>query len=261
LLRQYRKAFYAKAQRTKGQEAQRIELLLSGFGFSVPLRLREPDPFTVNEEKPSVKIKTIVLSIVLIACSSVASRAQETTAAQTPVEQPVSLAQKAVALDAAGREALAASLLNGALRGTPEAPTKNTRFIIENRSAIFYTYVSGTITFYKEGNVRCGEGLFALNALAPGEAAETDAPGLRLECTPAAWRIVATNLLTRSSDVAKPVELQPQPPVEPAQPAQPAQPAPLYLTIDGQQYQVPINSTLEIPVKKKRIRITLSDQP
>jgi hypothetical protein len=207
----------------------------------------------VKRREASVKIKTIVLSIALVACSSAAGRAQETTTtAQSPVEQPVSLAQKALALDAVGREALSASLLAGALRGTPEAPIKNARFVVENRSAVFYTYVSGAITFYKEGNVRCGEGLFALNALAPGEAAETDAPGLRLECTPSSWRIVATNLLTRSSDAAKPVLTQPPPP---------AQPAPLYLTVDGKQYQVPLNSTLEIPVSKKRIKITLSDQP
>lgn len=203
-----------------------------------------------------MKIKMIVLCLALIACSA-AARAQETAVVQSPVKQPVALAQKAVALDAAGREALTASLLTNALQGTPEAPIKNARFVVENRSAAFYTYVSGAITFYKEGGIRCGEGLFTLNALAPGEAAETDAPGLRLECTPSSWRIVASNLMTRASDTAsRPVEPQP-----PAQPPPPAAPSPLYLTIDGQQYQVPLNSTLEIPVRKRRIRITLSDQP
>jgi hypothetical protein len=96
-----------------------------------------------------------------------------------------------------------------------------------------------------------------LNALAPGEAAETDAPGLRLECTPSSWRIVATNLLTRTSDAAKPAEAQTQTPPPP----QPAAQSPLYLTVDGQQYQVPLNSTLDIPVKRRRIKITVSDQP
>jgi hypothetical protein len=206
-----------------------------------------------------VKIKIIVLCLALVALNSVAARAQETTAVQTPLEQPVAIAQKAVALDGAGREALAASLLTSALQGTPEAPIKNARFTIENRSAIFYTYVSGTITFYKEGNVRCGEGLFTLSALAPGETAETDAPGLRLECTPAAWRVVASNLTARANETTRPVE--PQQPQQPVAPVAPAAPSPLYLTVDGQQYQVPLNSTLEIPVKKRRIRITLSDQP
>ena len=208
-----------------------------------------------------MKIKNIVICIALVACSASIALAQDTAAAQSPVEQPVSLAQKAMALDAAGREALAASLLTGQLQGTPEAPVKNVRFVVENRGAVFYTYISGTITFYKEGGVRCGEGLFALNSLAPGETAETDAPGLRLECTPSAWRVVATNLLTRANDAAKPMETQPPPSAAQPAPAAAAAPSPLYLTVDGQQYQVPLNSTLEIPVRRRRIKITLSDQP
>lgn len=207
-----------------------------------------------------MKMKLTVLCVALVACS-VAARAQDTPTTatpQSPMEQPVSLAQKPLALDSAGREALATSLLTTALAGTPEAPVKNVRFVVENRSAVFYNYVSGTITFYKEGGIRCGEGLFALNALAPGEAVETDAPGLRLECAPASWRIVATNLLARANDAAKPVET-PAPALPPTAP--PPTPSPLYLTIDGHQYQVPINSTLEIPVSKKRVKITLSAQP
>jgi hypothetical protein len=214
-----------------------------------------------QQETHSVKMKSLVLCGALVACSVVAARAQETpTAVQPPIEQPVAIAQKAVALDRAGREALTASLLTTTLQGTPEAPIKNVRFVVENRGASFYTYVSGTVTFYKEGGVRCGEGLFALNALAPGESAEVDTPGLRLECAPAAWRIVAANLMTRATDAAQPsIAVTPAQPVQPQPP--PAPPSPLYLTVDGQQYQVPVNSTLEIPVRKRRIKITLSDQP
>jgi hypothetical protein len=215
----------------------------------------------VNRRHTSVKMKSMVLCVALVACGFVVARAQEaTTVQQRPVEQPVAIAQKAVALDSAGREALTASLLTTTLQGTPEAPIKNIRFVIENRSASFYTYVSGTVTFYKEGGIRCGEGLFALNALAPGESAEVDTPGLRLECAPASWRIVAANLMTRAADAAQVVVTQAAPPpVQPAQP--PAAPSPLYLTVDGQQYQMPVNSTLEIPVRKRRIKITLSAQP
>ena len=208
-------------------------------------------------------MKMIILLAALIACAAASASAQETAgAAPSQIEQPASLTQKAVALDAAGREALSASLLSNQLQGTPEAPVKNVRFVVENRGAVFYTYVSGTITFYKEGNVRCGEGLFTLNSLAPQEAAEVDAPGLRLECAPSSWRIVATNLLTRSNDAANSAARQMETQaVAPAVPATPVQPSPLYLTVDGQQYQVPLNSTLEIPVRKRRIKITLSDQP
>jgi hypothetical protein len=210
-------------------------------------------------------MKTIVMCIAFVVCSVSTVSAQETTTptSQSSTEQTVALTQKTVALDASGREALTGSLLTGSLQGTPEAPLKNVRFVVENRGAVFYTYVSGAITFYKEGGVRCGEGLFALSALAPGEAVETDAPGLRLECSPVAWRLVATNLLTRANEssgqAAAAAETQPQATSQTVQ--QPSAPSPLYLTIDGQQYQVPLNSTLEIPVKKRRIKITLSDQP
>ncbi|MBD0327580.1 MAG: hypothetical protein ICV68_14175, partial [Pyrinomonadaceae bacterium] len=67
-----------------------------------------------------MKIKIIGLCIALAACS-LAARAQETATAQSQTEQPVALAQKSVALDRLGREALAASLLTSALQGTPEA--------------------------------------------------------------------------------------------------------------------------------------------
>jgi hypothetical protein len=204
-----------------------------------------------------VKIKTIVLCIALAVCS-LAARAQETATVQSQTEQPVALAQKAVALDGAGREALSSTLLTSTLQGTPEAPVKNVRFVVENRSTNFYTYVSGTVTFYKEGGVRCGEGLFTLSALAPGEAAEIDAPGLRLECAPSSWRVTTSNLTTRTPDATRPVET-PEPAAQ--QVAPPAAPSSLYLTVDGQQYQMPVNSTLEIPVRRRRVRITLSDQP
>ncbi len=227
------------------------------------MALQFPVSNTSEEEKHGVKMKMIVLLAALVACNALTARAQETAStAPSQIEQPAPLTQKAVALDAAGREALSASLLSNQLQGTPEAPVKNVRFVVENRGAIFYTYVSGTITFYKEGNVRCGEGLFTLNSLAPQETAEVDAPGLRLECAPSSWRIVATNLLTRSNEAAniaaRQMETQT---LAPATPAPSAPPSLLFLTVDGQQYQVPVNSTLEIPVKKRRIRITLSDQP
>lgn len=215
-----------------------------------------------------MKIKSILLCLAVIAFATATAHAQEqqqqpaATVAQSPAEQPVPLAQRATALDASGREALSASLLTtGPLQGTPEAPIKNVRFTIENRSPIFYTYVSGTITFYREGGARCGEGQFSLNALAPTETAETDAPGLRLECTPTAWRIVASSLLRRAPDAAQP----PAPPTEPQPLSQPAPPptppSSLYLTIDGKVYQVPLNSTLDIPVRRRNLRITVSDRP
>jgi hypothetical protein len=193
-----------------------------------------------------------VAGIALLTCAVLNVRAQQPAAAQdAATERRVTLEEQPVALDALGRAAIAGQLLTKALSGTPDAPVKSARFIIENRSQFFYTYVTGSVTFYDERGVRCGEGQFTLNALAPNEQAETDAPGLRLSCAPRTWRIVANNLLTRTSEIAKPVE----------QAAEQAKPEPvmqsLEIVVDDQVYNAPLGSTLEVPVKKKRVKITV----
>ncbi|HEX8708473.1 MAG TPA: hypothetical protein VF723_09545 [Pyrinomonadaceae bacterium] len=198
----------------------------------------------------------------LVASGALGVRAQQ---AQQPSgqggagEQRTPLAEQPVALDAAGQAALAGRLLTTALGGTPDAPVRNVRFVVENRSAVFYTYVTGSVTFYNEAGVRCGEGLFTLNSLAAGESAETDAPGLRLTCSPASWRLVANNLLTRSSDVSRPVEQ-----TAGAQTTAPAA-APvmqmLEIEVDGRVYSAPLGSTLEIPVRRRQVKITVRAAP
>jgi hypothetical protein len=203
-----------------------------------------------------VRIKIIVAGVALLTCAVLNVRAQEPVAAQDAgAAQRVSLEEQPVALDALGRVAIAGQLLTKALSGAPDAPVKNARFIIENRSQVFYTYVTGSVTFYDERGVRCGEGQFTLNALAPNEQAETDAPGLRLSCAPRTWRIVANNLLTRASETAKPVERA----AEPTQPAPMNTPAmqSLEIVVDDQVYNAPLGSTLEVPVKNKRVKITV----
>lgn len=203
-----------------------------------------------------MRIKIMVMCVALLTCAVLNVRAQQPVTAQDAgTERRVSLEEQPVALDALGRVAIAGQLLTKALNGAPDAPVKSARFIIENRSQVFYTYVTGSVTFYDERGVRCGEGQFTLNALAPNEQAETDAPGLRLSCAPRTWRIVANNLLTRTSEIAKPVE----------QAAEPAQPVPvsapvvqsLEIVVDDQVYNAPLGSTLEVPVKKKRVKITV----
>ena len=124
--------------------------------------------------------------------------------AQQAGETRVLLSEQASAADANGNEALRAWLRTTDLKGSIDSPVTNIRLVLVNRSPNFYTYVSGWATFYDSEGVRCGEGLFKMDALAVGESAETDTPGLRLRCTPVTWRVVATNLLTRSSDTAKP---------------------------------------------------------
>jgi hypothetical protein len=171
------------------------------------------------------------------------------------MEQRVSLDSQPIALDSLGRAAIAGQLLTRALDGTPDAPVRNARFIIENRSATFYNYVSGSVTFYDERGVRCGEGQFTLSAVAPGEQVETDAPGLRLSCSPRTWRIVANNLLTRSTEMAKPVADVAQPPA--TAPINTPAMLPLEIVVDDKVYSAPLGSTLDVPVRKRRVKITV----
>ena len=224
-----------------------------------------------------------VLCLALCACGAVAAQArQQQTAATTadvrPSEPHVPLAQAAVAYDVAGNEALGGRLRTQTLAGTPEAPVRNTRLVVENRSPVFYNYVAGWATFYGEDGVRCGEGLWKLEAFAPREQVEVDTPGLRLTCTPATWRIVATTLLTRTGDVAKPREQTAPPPAEPgangAAPesnsnaaatttgatATPALP-PLEINVNGKTIPVQLGNPLEVVVGKERVRIVVQQAP
>jgi hypothetical protein len=227
-------------------------------------------------EEESLSLKYIVSFLVLLACCSLPARAQQPAGAASSssqaatAEQRVPLAEQAIAFDATGRAALAARLLTTTLNGSNDAPLRNARLVIENRSADFYTYISGWATFYDAAGVRCGEGMFKVDALASQESAETDTPGLRLTCAPNSWRIVALNLLTRAGDTARPIlpalAQTASAATEAAQPATTAQQPdtmPLFvnISVDGQAYRVPLGSTLEIPINKKRTKITVSASP
>ncbi|HEY9404115.1 MAG TPA: hypothetical protein VIQ24_15760, partial [Pyrinomonadaceae bacterium] len=179
------------------------------------------------------------------------------------------------AFDAGGRIALGGRLRTTTLAGTQDAPARNVLIAIENRSQFFYNYVSGSATFYDAGGVRCGEGMWKVGTLAVGEVAEVDTPGLRLTCTPATWRIVAINLLTRSTDVAKPDGGAPPAP-DSAMPAPPAgstttQSTPtmtaypplmrLEININGRTLPLQIGNPLEIVVGNERVNIVVNPVP
>ena len=212
------------------------------------------------------------LCLAVCVWGAAAVRAQQgQTAASTadvrPSEPHVPLAQAAVAFDVAGNEALGGRLRTQALVGTPEAPVRNTRLVVENRSPVFYNYVAGWATFYGEDGVRCGEGLWKLEAFAPREQVEVDTPGLRLTCTPATWRIVATTLLTRTGDVAKPRQQTAPPPAETSQPSDSgaanatAAIPPLEINVNGKTIPLQLGNPLEIQVGKERVRIVVQQAP
>ncbi len=224
---------------------------------------------------------SLLAAVAACACAASAQTAEATppqqTAASTsdvrPSEPHVPLAQAAIAYDVAGNEALGGRLRTQALAGTPEAPARNTRLVVENRSPVFYNYVAGWATFYGEDGVRCGEGLWKLEAFAPREQVEVDTPGLRLTCTPATWRIVATTLLTRTGDVAKPREQTTPPPAETGAPAGATPPAdtsatapaagvpPLEINVNGKTIPLQLGNPLEIVVGRERVRIVVQQAP
>ena len=229
------------------------------------------------------KLFALASALLFAAACQSAARAQgtqqqssETTADARPSEARVPLAQAASAYDVEGHEALGGRLRTQSLAGTTDAPVRNTRIVVENRSPVFYNYVAGWATFYGEDGVRCGEGLWKLEALAPQEQVEVDTPGLRLTCAPATWRIVATTLLTRTGDVAKPRQQSAHPPAETGggQPGTSApQPAdagaapptaampPLEINVNGETIPLQLGNPLEIQVGKERVRIVVQQAP
>lgn len=212
--------------------------------------------------------KTICLALlVYCAAATVNAQAADPAAPQPGTNEPrVALADAAQVLDAAGRLALEARLRTTALTATPDAPTRNVLIVVTNRSQFFYNYVSGYATFYDGAGVRCGEGLFKLEAFAPNEASEVDTPGLRLTCAPATWRVSALNLLTRATDVAKPEQLAPPPAeslpaVSPPRTNLTAAPPRLEININGRTLPLQLGNPLEIVVGQERMRIVVSPAP
>ena len=195
-----------------------------------------------------MRFRKILLGITLVLSCAVV------IAAQQPTEQRAALNEAATASDAKAAAAIEARLLTTVLNGSEDSPVTNVRIVVKNVSANFYTYVSGWATFYDSSAVRCGEGLFKLDALAPNESAEVDIPGLRLHCAPASWRVVATNLLTRTSEGAKPIETAP-PPAEGV--TEKSAPINFVISIDGEEHPIQVNNPIVLKLGKRNAKIVL----
>lgn len=221
----------------------------------------------------------------VLSCACFTSARAQGAAQSQPTQQPpderaakeprVALSEAATAFDADGRVALGARLRTQQLAGAVDAPVRNVSIVVENRSTLFYNYASGWATFYDASGVRCGEGLWKTEAFAPGESAEVDTPGLRLTCAPATWRLTALNLLTRSTDIAKPGEPAPATGETSAtgatQPSNVAQTAPtaavaetpqrLEININGKTMPLQFDNPVDIVVGKERVRIVVRRAP
>lgn len=193
-------------------------------------------------------MKNLIIALITICSTSVIGAAQQS-------ESRVALNEPATAADRGGAPAIEATLSTQVLNGADDSPVTNIKLVVKNVSGVFYTYVTGWATFYDSAGVRCGECLFKVDALAVGESVATDAPGLRLRCTPSTWRIVSTNLLTRTSDVAKPGES--------AMTSEGEIPAltNFIISIDGQEYPIQLNNPLVLRVANRERRIILRNAP
>lgn len=193
-------------------------------------------------------MKRMAFISTIICCVAISAFAQQ------PNEERVAIANAATAVDAKAAPALEARLLTQALNGSDDSPVTNIKIAVKNISGNFYTYVSGWATFYDASATRCGEGLFKIDALAPQETAEVDAPGLRLRCTPAQWRIVANNLMTRTVDVAKPAEV-----VAPAVEAVAERPAPVnfIISVDGEEHPIQVNNPITLRLGNRNRKVVL----
>ncbi len=198
-----------------------------------------------------MKLSTLLMAIILLALCAIIATAQQ------PAEQRAALNEATIGFDAKGAPAIEARLLTTVLNGSDDSPLTNVRLVIKNTSSNSYTYVAGWATFYNSGAVRCGEGLFKIDALAAGESAETDTPGLRLRCTPASWRIVANDVLTRTADTAKEVVTAPAVETVAERPA----PVNFIISIDGERHPIQVNNPIVLKLGTKKRKIILQPVP
>jgi hypothetical protein len=168
------------------------------------------------------------------------------------------LTEAVTANDAGGSPAIEARLLTTMLNGAEDSPVTNVKLVIKNVGPNFYMYVTGWATFYDAAGVRCGEGLFKVDALAVNESAGTDTPGLRLRCSPSTWRIVPTNLLTRSVDVAK--TASPETAAVESEPERPALQN-FVISIDGEEHPIQVNNPIVLKLGTRNRTIVLRSAP
>jgi hypothetical protein len=173
--------------------------------------------------------------------------AQENTNASN--EKRVPLSEAAVALDGTNAPALEATLTTRALNGGIDTPVTNIRMVVRNASQLSFAFVSGIVTFYDAGGVRCGEGVFKADALAVNESFETDAPGIRIRCVPASWRIVATNLLPRVVPLAVPI-----PPAARSL-------SRLVIAVDGEEHPIQLDKPMTLNLGDKPRTIVVREVP
>src|ERR1041385_1465231 len=184
-------------------------------------------------------MRKLALMLILL-LGAVVVNAQEISTAN---EKRVSTGEAAVALDATGAGVLEAKMLTTTLNGAPDTPVTNTRIVVRNISPIAFGFISGIATFYDASGVRCGEGVFKADVLAPNESFETDTPGVRINCAASSWRVVATSLIPRVVPSSAPANSR------------------LVITIDGEQHPLQLDKPLTLSGSDKPRVIVVREVP
>jgi len=183
--------------------------------------------------------KILIPAIIVCLSAAVATAQQNSTN-----ERAVALTDRAIALDATGAPALEATLSTKALNGSQDTPVTNIRMVVRNAGSVPYAFVSGIVTFYDGAGVRCAEGIFKADAVAVNESFETDTPGIRIRCSAASWRIVATSLLPRLAPLA-------------TVPTAAAIPPRLLISVDGETHPIQLDKPMTLTVGDKQRTIVI----
>jgi hypothetical protein len=92
-----------------------------------------------------------------------------------------------------------------------------------------------------------------------------DTPGLRLTCAPSTWRVTALNLLTRTTDIAKPNEPTPPGATQPGEAVAnvaTVQTSPrLEINVNGKTLPLQLDNPIDIVVGKERVLIVVRRAP
>lgn len=192
-----------------------------------------------------VRMIPILAAVLMLGAISVVAQQPS----QNTTEQPVSLSEPAVAFDSRGLPALEGTLKTTSLIGAADAPVTNIRLVVKNVGPISYGYVSGLVTFYDSSQIRCGEGVFKADVLALGESFETDTPGIRIRCSAASWRIVATNLLPRVSPGPASVETTA------------IKQSNFLISVDGEEHPIQLDKPMVLNVGERRRTIVVRRSP
>lgn len=184
----------------------------------------------------------------LLIVSSLVVNAQQT--ATPAVEKKAGLNETAIALDSSGTSALEATLRTTDVTGTEDSPISTVRILVKNTSSIPFAFISGVVTFYDSAGVRCAEGVFKSDALAVGEAVETDLPGIRIRCAATGWRLVATSLLPRSVPSTIPLPT-----------AEVSRARRLVISIDGERHPIQLDKPVKLNLGERERTIIVQEEP